>query len=115
MVMIPPERPTCDICLDAAVMCECPNLTCSQEVLIPLVYRTEPCNRRESLDLFATYLERHLATRSIDIRRFINDYAKELKAVAGETATSKADDFYRAGRAKLVAVMTGQGRAPTFG
>lgn len=81
MVMIPPERPTCDLCLDAAVMCECPNLTCSREVLIPLVYRTEPCNRRESLDLFATYLERHLATRSIDIRRFINDYAKELKAV----------------------------------
>ena len=81
MVMIPPERPTCDICLEGAVMCECPDLTCSQEVLIPLVYKSEPCNRRESLNLFATYLERHPATRSIDIRRFIKDYAEELKAV----------------------------------
>ena len=71
----------CCQCGYAAVICECPNLLSGQEVVIPLVYKSEPSTRPEGLDLFATYLERHPATRSVDVRKFVSDYAKEMQAV----------------------------------
>ena len=63
------------------MICECPGLLSGREVIIPLVYRSEPVKSQEGLDLFATYLERHPATRSINVRKFVSDYAKEMQAV----------------------------------
>lgn len=79
--MNPLERPVCDVCTQPAVNCACPDLLSGQELVLPFVYRSEPKTRRQALDLFATYLQRHPATRIISIRDFISDYAKELKAV----------------------------------
>ena len=63
------------------MVCECPGLLSGQEVSIPLVYKSEPSTCQEGLDLFATYLERHPATRSTNVRKFISDYAKDMPAV----------------------------------
>ena len=79
--MTPLERPICCLCDEPAVVCECPGLLSGQEVVIPLVFRSEPSKSQEGLDLFATYLERHPATRSINIRKFVSDCAKNMQAV----------------------------------
>lgn len=79
--MTPLERPICCLCDEPAVVCECPELLSGQEVITPLVYRSEPSTPQEGLDLFATYLERHPATRSTNVRKFISDYAKDMQAV----------------------------------
>lgn len=87
--MTPLERPICCLCDEPAVICECPDLHSGQEVAIPLVYRSEPLTRHEGLDLFATYIERHPATRAVEVRRFINDYAKEMPSVDQVPAATK--------------------------
>lgn len=84
------ERPACCVCGEPAVICECSDLLSGQEVVIPLVYKFEPSTPQEGLDLFATYLERHPATRSVNIRSFISDYAKAMQTV--DQVTTKVGD-----------------------
>ncbi len=38
--------------------------------------RSEPTSREEGLDLWAAYIERHPATYTIDVNRFVADHKK---------------------------------------
>lgn len=87
--LTPLERPACCVCGEPAVICECPELLSGQETVIPLVYRSEPSKPQEGLDLFATYLERHPATRSINVRSFVSDYVKAMHTVEQVTTNIK--------------------------
>lgn len=66
----------CFRCRDPAVNCTC-DLKSGKELLIPLVYRSEPSTREEGLNLWATYLERHPATHDIDAPRFVADFKQK--------------------------------------
>ena len=73
--MEPLGRPVCFDCRNPAVNCTC-KLSSGRELLVQLVYRSEPADRNEGLNLWATYLERHPATHNVDAKRFITDFKK---------------------------------------